>query len=241
MKATIVWLLLMAYLGQAQTSVDLRTQARNVDFSAAASTRPAKTGPSLPGICAVGEMYFLNSGTPGDNLYGCTAANTWTRQSTANALPSMAGQANKLLTTDGSNATWTTASGDVSGTPGAMTVTRLQGRLVAASAPTDGQTLAWNASLGQWQPSTTGMSPVTGQATIDFAMLCDGCCDSSTFLLSGAATADGVAAGWPPTLESGLIGMMRVSAANTIEVKLCNWSGISIDPVSQTFRAMLVR
>jgi hypothetical protein len=45
---------------QAQTSVDLRTQARNVDFSSAGSTRPVKTGSSLPGICASGEMYFLS-------------------------------------------------------------------------------------------------------------------------------------------------------------------------------------
>jgi hypothetical protein len=59
--------------------------------------------------------------------------------------------------------------------------------------------------------------------------------------MSGAAIIDGVAAGWPATLESGLVGMMRVSAVNTVEVKLCNWSGSTVDPASQVFRATLVR
>jgi hypothetical protein len=35
--------------------------------------------------------------------------------------------------------------------------------------------------------------------------------------------------------------MMRISAANTVEVKLCNWSGATVNPASQTFRATVVR
>ncbi len=65
----------------AQTSVDLRTQSKNVDFSAAASTRPIKTGVGLPATCSAGEMFFLSNATPGLNLYGCTSPNTWTAQS----------------------------------------------------------------------------------------------------------------------------------------------------------------
>lgn len=62
----------------AQTLVDLRNQARNIDFSDAASTRPFKTGTSLPPTCDVGDAYFKVDAPPGQNLYSCTAADTWT-------------------------------------------------------------------------------------------------------------------------------------------------------------------
>jgi hypothetical protein len=61
----------------AQTQIDLRTQARNVDFSAAASTKPLKTGTALPATCAVGEMFFKTDAPAGANLYGCPVANSW--------------------------------------------------------------------------------------------------------------------------------------------------------------------
>ena len=40
----------------AQTQIDLRTQAKNIDFSAANSTRPFKTGTALPTACAPGGL-----------------------------------------------------------------------------------------------------------------------------------------------------------------------------------------
>lgn len=61
----------------AQTQVDLRSQSKQVDFSTAPSTRPVKTGTVLPSVCAVGELFFRTSATPGQNLFGCTATNTW--------------------------------------------------------------------------------------------------------------------------------------------------------------------
>ena len=62
----------------AQTALDLRTQTRNVDFSAAASTRPAKTGTVLPATCSTGDFFFKTDAPAGINLYLCTSANTWT-------------------------------------------------------------------------------------------------------------------------------------------------------------------
>ncbi len=52
------------------------------DLSGAASTSPMKTGTtaSLPGTCAVGDVYFANDATAGQNLYYCTAVNTFTQQ-----------------------------------------------------------------------------------------------------------------------------------------------------------------
>jgi hypothetical protein len=37
------------------------------------------------------------------------------------------------------------------------------------------------------------------------------------------------------------MGMMRVSAANTVSVRLCNFSGAALDPAGATYRARIVR
>jgi hypothetical protein len=64
-----------------QTKVDLRTQAKSVDFSSAESTKPFKSGATLPATCSQGEAFFHSGATPGQNLYICTATDTWTVQS----------------------------------------------------------------------------------------------------------------------------------------------------------------
>ena len=63
-----------------QTKVDLSAQSRQVNFGGATFTIPARTGSGLPATCGVGELYFRTDATAGSNLYGCTAANTWTPQ-----------------------------------------------------------------------------------------------------------------------------------------------------------------
>ncbi|HPQ14587.1 MAG TPA: hypothetical protein PLP04_05125 [Bryobacteraceae bacterium] len=144
----------------AQTRVDLRTQGKNVDFSAAASTRPVRTGTALPSSCAVGEMFFKTDATPGQNLYACTAQNVWTLQcgaggtGGASGMPPVSGQAGKVLSNDGTAPEWRSMGGDVSGAPEALTVTGIQGRPVSSTAPAGGQVLAWNETAGQWEPAT---------------------------------------------------------------------------------------
>ncbi len=66
-----------------QTTVDLRTQSKSIDFSTAAFTRSTKTGTPLPAVCQVGETFFLTSAPAGNNLYGCTSLNTWSLMSGA--------------------------------------------------------------------------------------------------------------------------------------------------------------
>jgi len=79
-----LFLLVLAALaagrGFGQTAIDLRTQSKSVDFSAASSTRPLKTGTSLPASCSAGEMFFKTNAPAGSNLYGCVATNTWSLQ-----------------------------------------------------------------------------------------------------------------------------------------------------------------
>jgi hypothetical protein len=64
-----------------QTQVDLQSQAKHVDFTNASATSPVKTGTALPAACTVGALFFLSNAASGANLYGCTASNVWTVQS----------------------------------------------------------------------------------------------------------------------------------------------------------------
>jgi hypothetical protein len=76
----IVFIAAAVIAANAQTQIDLRTQAKSIDFTAANSTKPFKAGTALPGTCAVGEMFFNTGAAVGANLYACTAANTWSVQ-----------------------------------------------------------------------------------------------------------------------------------------------------------------
>jgi hypothetical protein len=80
-RGIAAWLLAAGVALWGQTQVDLRTQSREVDFSAAPSTKPAKIGTSLPVACGVGEAFFLTSAAPGSNWFLCTATNIWSLQS----------------------------------------------------------------------------------------------------------------------------------------------------------------
>lgn len=56
--------------------------------------------------------------------------------------------------------------GDLSGTAAAPTVSKIQGRAVASTAPTNGQALVWNQTLGQYEPgSVAGANTVYGPAS----------------------------------------------------------------------------
>ena len=138
------------------TQVDLKTQTKNVDFTKASSTKPFKTGTSLPTTCAVGE-----------NIYSCTAVNTWTVQSGGggSSFPPFAGNANTVLGTDGTSASWYTLSGDVSGAPNRLQVTGLRGLPISTTTPSDGQVLRWNATAYDWEPGTVAASANTTSAT----------------------------------------------------------------------------
>lgn len=81
-KSGLMWLgaLTLGWgIAAGQTTVDLRTQSKNVDFSNAPETRPVKTGTSLPATCNTGDFFFNTTAAPGSNLYGCTATNIWSQ------------------------------------------------------------------------------------------------------------------------------------------------------------------
>lgn len=92
--------------------------------------------------------------------------------------------------------------------------------------------------------STSGDSGVTyisGTATLAFPSIAPaGCASDLRFVLTGAAVGDSVAGGWPGSMPAGLLGMMLVSAPNTIAVRLCNFSGGATTPPAATDRATIV-
>ena len=133
--------------------VDLRSQTKGVDFSKAPVTKPFRTGTALPATCTVGDSFFKTDAASGQNLYGCTAVNIWTVES-GGGLPAYAGNADHLLGTNGSLASWVALGGDLSGAPQSILVNGLQGRRVAATTPTDGQVLRWNSNALNWEPGT---------------------------------------------------------------------------------------
>jgi len=78
MKRIATLTLFAAALLPAQTVINgSRTILGQWDASTAASTRPARMGSSLPATCAPGEVFFLTTASPGQNLYACQPANTW--------------------------------------------------------------------------------------------------------------------------------------------------------------------
>src|SRR5579864_3116309 len=135
-----------------QTQVDLRTQSKSVDFSAANTTKPVKSGTILPSACGVGEMYFKTDAPAGANLYACTSLNAWTLE--LGVSPAVGGNSRKVLTTDGTTLFFGALGGDISGPATSASVTQIQGRAVSSAAPGSGQALAWNAITSRWEPQT---------------------------------------------------------------------------------------
>ena len=158
MRQLIIYVASCAGILWGQTMVDLRTQSKSIDFSGANATKPFKSGTVFPSTCAVGEMFYKLDAPAGANLYGCTSVNAWTleQSSPGSGLPSVSGNAGRVLGTDGTTASWNALGGDIGGPAGSVTVTQIQNRPVSAAAPSSGQALAWNASTNRWEPSTVG-------------------------------------------------------------------------------------
>ena len=81
LNAKLLWVLCCSAISMiAQTQLDLRNQSKAVDFQTAPFTKPLKTGSVLPVICTLGELFFLTTAGPGNNIYACVSTNTWVVQ-----------------------------------------------------------------------------------------------------------------------------------------------------------------
>ncbi len=81
---------------------------------------------------------------------------------------------------------------------------------------------------------------LTGTAVLSFPSVAPSACSADLNLpVPGANPGDAVAPGWP-ALPAGTFGMMRVGAAGSVSVRVCNLSGASVSLPALTFSATLV-
>jgi hypothetical protein len=78
-------------------------------------------------------------------------------------------------------------------------------------------------------------------ASLDFPSIAAQSCSELTITATGAATDNAVAPSWPAALESGLAGIMFVSAADTVKVRLCNVTASAVDPASRTYAGRVIK
>lgn len=90
MSRIIAAIALTACMAQGQTVINGNRVITGVwDAGAAISTKPAKSGTSLPAACSAGEQYFKTDAAAGKNLYLCTSADMWTRAAQMPAVKSL--------------------------------------------------------------------------------------------------------------------------------------------------------
>lgn len=82
---------------------------------------------------------------------------------------------------------------------------------------------------------------LTGSAAVNLGEIPDGGSVTTTITVTGASTGDNVAPGWPSALNTGLSGVMYVSAANTVTVRVFNWSGAAVDPDELTYAVAITK
>ena len=97
------------------------------------------------------------------------------------------------------------------------------------------------ALMGSDGTDAVWLARVSAASTIDFASVPDGACLENTFTLTGSALGDPVALGVATALPAGVKATARVSAANTAEVQVCNFSGAAVDLSSRSWTVRVVR
>lgn len=268
--ANLTVVLLLAVPVVAQTQLDLRNQSRNVDFGAAASTRPIKTGSDLPVNCSIGDLFFRSTSAAGKNLYGCTTSNTWTVQAD---VISAAGASNYVLPFSNQTSLTVTAAMHGFDSPnllvtcfdGAIPANVVQPVSVKINSTTFEVNVLFSSALtGRCVLNAPGTAYVGGEGLVqsgpEFAVdaasvpsflrsqvdltpwtVAASSCTARSASLVGAALLDAVVPGWPADLHPALSGAMLVSAAGEVTIRLCNVSGASVAVPARSFGIVIVK
>ncbi len=147
--------------GTTPASTVVKLQGRAVESGAPSD------GDALIWNAGSSEWQASNTLTVGGDLTGTTSSANVVKiygRDIASDLPTDG----YVLTWQSSNSKWTPRTtgasiglaGDVTGTAGANTVSKIQNRTVASTAPTDGYSLIWNPGTNEWQPS--GITKIHG-------------------------------------------------------------------------------
>lgn len=78
-------------------------------------------------------------------------------------------------------------------------------------------------------------------AALDFPSVAAAGQQELTITVTGAAVGDAVMLAPPATLTAGLVATARVSAANTVTVRLSNITAGALDPASATWGARVIK
>lgn len=174
-----------------------------------------------------GDYTFAQIGGIASVTQGGTGAAT-VPLARANLLPGYSANAGKCLAVNagGTDVEWATCgSGGGAYTAGFGIVLNGSEIGVAGSVPTF---LTGVGSVADWNG---GSKNVPAQS-----------CQEKNFTLTGAREGDGVSAGWPAALPSGLSGLMYVGASDLVVVRLCNATAAPVGVADGlTFRATIVR
>ncbi|MBL0937591.1 MAG: tail fiber domain-containing protein [Gemmatimonadaceae bacterium] len=140
---------------------------------AAATPAEAQTVIHACYVPASGTVYRIKAtSTPQNCLQPTHVAFSWTDGAEA-----VAALQNAVKNTDN-------AAGDVTGVFSNLTVGKLLGRALAATPPTDGQVLTWNASAQQWEAKTVAAGGGAGGVSDHGALTGLGDDDHTQYLLS---------------------------------------------------------
>jgi hypothetical protein len=121
-------------------------------------TRPGGSAVALPTFTP-GGTYTPNQPGNATSINGAPISTTAPGNGQTLAYNSTSGQYEPTTIT-----TNPTLAGDVTGPASANTVTKIQGRAVAATAPGDGQGLVWDAAGSTWKPGSVASSGGSGGA-----------------------------------------------------------------------------
>lgn len=94
-----------------------------------------------------------------------------------------------------------------------------------------------NAAYYGTKPTT----PLRASASLNFPSIAAGATAELTITVTGAAVGDAVALAPPATVEAGVVWSARVSAANTVTVRMANVTSGAIDPAAATWGATVLK
>lgn len=220
----------------------------------------AQRGTTLPANCQVGQLFFKTDSAAGQNVYGCTSANTWTLQSGGGGSVDVSG-----TPTAGQIAVWTdadTIEGDSTPNIGAATGTSLAltgnitaNNLTPSGTLTTGRLCLYSGTdidCDTAAPSGTITGTIaSGDIALATAEIASGACTSAqTDTATGTATTDTIT--WvfaaDPTATTGYSasanGMLTIivyPTSNTVNFKVCNNTSAAITPGAVTLNWRVVR